>query len=124
MMLMIVSGIRRMQDCDEMGKEGGFLDVPSLITLKHPTLFIFSCVNAHDSVVGPKPAKNVSASREILTGNDGDSLESTQNTKRPKCCQIAEVDSHCDVTEKKEHNRTKANIDSSKKDLFFFSSQK
>ena len=32
--------------CNEGGGEVGFLDVPSLITLKHPTLFIFSMLKA------------------------------------------------------------------------------
>ena len=63
--------------------------MPSLITLKHPTLFIFSYVNDR----APKLLR-----KKKLTGNDGDSLESTQNTKGPKCCQIAKVNSHCDVT--------------------------
>ena len=35
--------------------------------------------------------------KNILTGNDSDSLESTQNAESSKCCQIAKVYSHCDV---------------------------
>ena len=72
--------------------------MPSLITLKHPTLFIFSYVNDR----APKLLR-----KKKLTGNDGDSLESTQNTKGPKCCQIAKVNSHCDVTGTNKFSRFK-----------------
>lgn len=97
------NGIRSMQW--RRRRTGGFLDVPSLITLKHPTLFIFSMLKApkREKTRGRKPGK------QKLTGNDSDSLESTQNTKGSKCGQIAKIDSHCDVPAK--HKSTQIRVE-------------
>ena len=64
---------------------------PTILTFKVPKL-----LQEPDSVSCGQKERGTSI-KNILTGNDSDSFESTQNAECSKCCQIAKVYSHCDV---------------------------
>ena len=65
--------------------------IPQTLTFKVPD-DVKSLQGPHSVSCGQK-----GVIKNKLTGNDSDSLESTQNAESSKCCQIAKVYSHCDV---------------------------